>query len=96
MRMASSRPPFLLAIFPPNFSIPYHWHPHDTIYIIKRGELILEAEGAYAPGDVRWVTGGTAYGPETAGPYGCEFYIISTGPLFAKDPAKEPPPSNDA
>jgi hypothetical protein len=85
-------PPFLLAMFPPNFSVPYHWHPHDTIYIIKSGELILDSEGSYAPGDVRWVNGGIAYGPETAGPDGCEFYIISTGPLFAKDPAKDPPP----
>jgi hypothetical protein len=87
-------PPFLLAMFPPNFSVPYHWHPHDTIYIIKSGELIIESEGSYGAGDVRWVNGGTAYGPETAGPGGCDFYIISTGPLSAKDPAKEPPPSS--
>jgi hypothetical protein len=86
-------PPFLLAMFPPKFTVPYHWHPHDTIYIVKSGELIIESEGSYRPGDVRWVNGGSVYGPETAGPNGCEFYIISTGPLFAKDPAKEPPPS---
>jgi hypothetical protein len=86
-------PPFLLAIFPADFSVPYHWHPHDTIYIVKSGELIIESEGSYRPGDVRWVNGGRPYGPETAGPDGCEFYIMSTGPLFAKDPAKEPPPS---
>jgi hypothetical protein len=85
-------PPFLLAMFPPHFIVPYHWHPHDTIYIIKSGELIIESEGSYVPGDVRWVKGGSAYGPETAGPSGCDFYIISTGPLSAKDPAKEPPP----
>ncbi len=83
---------FMLTRFAPNYRAPSHWHPSDTIYIVTRGEFGVEGEGVYRPGDVRWVRGGTAYGSETAGPDGCEFYIVSMGEFDVKDPNKEAPP----
>lgn len=86
---------FLLTRFAPDYRAPSHWHPSDTIYIITRGEFTVEGESTYRPGDVRWVRGGTAYGEESAGPEGCEFYIVSLGPFDVKDPAAEAPPRGD-
>jgi hypothetical protein len=83
---------FMLTRFSPHFRAPSHWHPSDTIYIITKGEFGVEGEGVYRPGDVRWVRGGTAYGSETAGADGCEFYIVSLGEFDVKDPGKEAPP----
>jgi len=72
--------PYLLeADFPPNFYAGIHWHPHDTIYLITAGELRFGDEGWFRPGDIRWVRGGHAYGPETAGPEGVRFFLISLG-----------------
>jgi Cupin domain. len=86
---------FMLTRFAPNYRAPSHWHPSDTIYIITQGEFSVEGEGTYRPGDVRWVKGGTAYGSESAGPDGCEFYIVSMGPFDVHDPEKVPPPNGD-
>lgn len=72
--------PYLLeADFPPNFYAGIHWHPHDTIYLITAGELRFGDEGWFRPGDIRWVRGGHAYGPETAGAEGVRFFLISLG-----------------
>jgi hypothetical protein len=89
-------PAFLHVTFDPGFVMPYHWHPHDTVYIITKGEFIVEGEGSYVPGNVRWVKGGSAYGPELTGPNGCEFYLITQGPFAVKNPAVEAPPSGTA
>ncbi|HEX4109242.1 MAG TPA: hypothetical protein VHX88_13985 [Solirubrobacteraceae bacterium] len=78
--------------FPPDYRAPSHWHPSDTIYIIRRGLFIVEGEKPYHPGDVRWVKGGFAYGQETAGPEGCEFFLASLGPFAVCDPDENPPP----
>jgi hypothetical protein len=83
---------FGLYRFPPNYKAPSHWHPSDTIYIITQGVFEVEGEAAYYPGDVRWVGGGFAYGRETAGPEGCEFYLASLGPFAVYDPDEVPPP----
>ncbi len=80
---------------PPDYKAPSHWHPSDTIYVITQGEFSVEGEGTYRPGDVRWVQGGTAYGSESAGPEGCEFYIVSLGPFDVNDPASDTPPRGD-
>lgn len=84
---------FLLTRFAPNAEFPGHWHPSDTIYIITQGEFSVEGEGTYVPGDIRWVRGGTSYGSESAGPDGCEFYILSVGPFAVHDPTVDPPPN---
>ncbi len=79
--------------FDPNYVAPSHWHPSDTIYIIKSGEFHVQGEGCYLPGDFRWVQGGTAYGSEMAGPEGCEFYLISLGPFDVIMPEDQEPPN---
>jgi hypothetical protein len=80
---------------PPNHVGKVHWHPADTVYIVRRGQFIVEAEGTYEVGDIRWVKAGTAYGPEGAGPEGCEVILVAAGsfPLPTFDPAVDPPPA---
>ena len=53
---------------------------------------MIEGEGSYVAGQVRWVRGGFAYGAEGAGPEGCEFYYFSLGPYGQFDPDRDPPP----
>ena len=77
----------------PGASSPRHWHPSDTVYIVRRGELVIPGEGSYREGEVRWVRGGTAYGPEMGGPDGVEFYFVSMGPFGTIDPDVTPPPA---
>lgn len=72
-------PNLLQAQFPPNFSAGDHWHPFDTIYLITKGEMKVGGEGSYRPGDIRWVKAGHVYGPEEAGPDGCEFFLLALG-----------------
>ena len=89
----------LIFTFPPNYVGKVHWHPADTVYVIRRGQFIVEGEGTYEVGDLRWVKAGTAYGPEGAGPDGCEVLLIGKGdfPLPTYDPSIDPPPgSGDA
>jgi len=69
----------------PNGATPRHSHPSDTVYIVRRGQLVVPGEGVYNEGEVRWVKANTVYGPEAAGPDGCEFYYVSMGP-FGSDP----------
>jgi len=84
----------LIFTFPPNYVGTVHWHPTDTVYVIRRGEFIVEGEGTFVAGDIRWVKSGTAYGPEAAGPEGCEVMLIGAGafPLPTYDPAIVSPP----
>ena len=81
--------------FPPNYVGKVHWHPADTVYVVRRGQFIVEGEGTYEPGDIRWVKAGTPYGPERAGPDGCEVLLVAAGtfPLPTHDPTVEPPPA---
>jgi hypothetical protein len=76
----------------PGASSPRHWHPSDTVYIVRRGELVIPGEGSYREGEVRWVRGGTAYGPEMGGPDGVEFWFVSMGPFGTIDPDVTPAP----
>ena len=79
-RILRSREPFLIeADFPANFYAGEHWHPHDTIYLITQGEMRIGDEGAFCPGDIRWVKAGHAYGPEEAGEQGVQFHLFSLG-----------------
>ena len=65
--------------FPPNYRGELHSHPSDTVYVIRQGQFLVEGEGTYDVGDIRWVKAGTPYGPEGAGPDGCEVLLIGTG-----------------
>ena len=68
--------------FPPNCKADPHAHNYDTVYVVTKGTLTFnDGTGWYKPGDVRWVRANTMYGPEEAGPEGCEFVLVSTGPI---------------
>lgn len=67
--------------FPPHYAGVEHSHPEDTVYLVRRGEFIVDGEGTYLPGDMRWVKAGTMYGPERAGAEGCEVILITSGPF---------------
>ena len=84
----------LIFTLPPNYVGKVHWHPADTVYVVRRGQFIVESEGTYEVGDVRWVKAGTPYGPERSGPEGCEVMLMAAGsfPLPTCDPAVDPPP----
>jgi hypothetical protein len=84
----------LIFTFPPNYVGKVHWHPTDTVYVIRRGQFIVANEGTFEEGDIRWVKAGTAYGPEQAGPDGCEVMLIGAGkfPLPSFDPTVDPAP----
>ena len=69
-----------------------HWHLSDTVYLVTKGEFIVEGEEPYREGDLRWVRGGFAYGPERSGPDGCEYLFFSLGPYDKLDPDEYPPP----
>jgi hypothetical protein len=83
---------FIYVRFPPHFVAPEHWHTSPTIYIITKGEFHVDGEGTYRAGDFRWVEGGFAYGAESAGEEGCEFYLGSLGPFGTFEPKFTPPP----
>ena len=68
-------PPVMHIRFVANYVEPPHWHGLDTLYVITAGELTVGSEGVYRVGDIRWVRAGTFYGPEVAGPEGCEFVL---------------------
>jgi hypothetical protein len=72
--------------FPPHYAGVVHSHPEDTVYIVRRGQFIVDGEGTFEVGDMRWVKAGTSYGPERAGADGCEVILITKGDF---------PPRND-
>ena len=68
--------------FPPNTRADRHAHAADTIYVIMRGSMTFnDGTGWYKTGDVRWVRANHTYGPEESGPDGCEFILVSMGPI---------------
>jgi mannose-6-phosphate isomerase-like protein (cupin superfamily) len=68
--------------FPPNTVAERHAHAADTIYVITKGTMTFnDGTGWYGAGDVRWVRANNTYGPEESGPEGCEFILISMGPI---------------
>lgn len=70
-------PPIMHVRFAPDHVEQPHWHSADTLYVITAGEFVVGGEGAYHVGDIRWVRGGTFYGPERAGSQGCEFILAA-------------------
>ena len=79
-RVLKNNGPFLIeAKFPAHFCADQHWHPYDTIYVVTTGEMRIGDEGAFRPGDIRWVKAGHTYGPEEAGSEGVQFHLFSLG-----------------
>jgi len=70
--------PFVLHVQdPPHKTRDRHCHRGDVIYFYTQGEHHIEGEGIYRAGDVRWTRGGHVYGPETTGPEGASWWVIS-------------------
>jgi len=74
--------------FPPGYVGVVHSHPEDTVYLVRRGEFIVDGEGTFLPGDLRWVKAGTMYGPERAGAEGCEVVLVTKGGFPPKNGTK--------
>ncbi len=62
---------------PPHTTRPRHSHHGDVCYLYVQGEHHIDGEGVYLPGDVRWTRAGHAYGPETTGPEGGTWWLIT-------------------
>ncbi|MGE0307070.1 MAG: cupin domain-containing protein [Acidimicrobiia bacterium] len=75
----TDQPFMLLVTFPPNHVVNSHWHGSDCFYLVSKGSMTVGEEGEYKPGDIRWVKGGTYYGPEVMGADGCTFMLIGVG-----------------
>jgi len=82
LRRISSDPAVRQVTFPPHATLGVHSHPCDTLYVIQSGEFIVDGEGSYRPGELRWVKAGVVYGPERAGPDGTVLLIVSTNGPF--------------
>lgn len=92
--------PFVMQVAdPPNKTRPAHHHHGDVIYFYIQGEHHIEGEGTYRTGDVRWARAGHVYGPETTGPEGGTWWLVSYAdpiPVQANDgqPAVDTPPAD--
>lgn len=65
----------------PNVQGSAHWHEVDTVYVVTQGSLSFGfGDRVCHAGELRWCRAGYFYGPETAGPEGCEFYLVGSGP----------------
>lgn len=62
---------------PPHTTRGRHQHQGDVVYFYVEGEHHIEGEGTYRAGDVRWVRAGQCYGPETTGPDGGTWWVVS-------------------
>ena len=85
------RPFVFLVEDPPRKTRARHHHHGDVLYVYVRGEHHIEGEGTYRAGDLRWTRAGHAYGPETTGPEGGAWWVISYSdpiPVEASDPAQ--------
>lgn len=68
--------------FPPNTKADRHAHNYTTVYYITKGSMTFnDGSGWYYPGDLRWISADHEYGPEESGPDGCEFLLVSYGPM---------------
>lgn len=72
--------PFIMHVAdPPHKQRPRHHHHADVLYVYTDGELHIEGEGVYRAGDLRWTRAGHPYGPETTGPQGGAWWVITQG-----------------
>lgn len=61
--------------FPPGFVVDPHTHRTDYAEILLSGTLSVD-RSELVPGDVRIVRAGTGYGPQIAGPEGCDLILV--------------------
>jgi ectoine hydroxylase-related dioxygenase (phytanoyl-CoA dioxygenase family) len=70
--------PFVMLVSdPPDHTRAAHHHHGDVFYVYVQGEHHVHGERTYRAGDVRWVRAGHAYGPETTGPDGGSWWVLS-------------------
>jgi len=43
----------MLLRLPPNHRAAPHWHTSDTVYVVTRGEFVIEGEGSFFPDQAR-------------------------------------------
>ncbi len=90
LRRISSEPSMVEVTFPPGARLGLHSHPTDTLYIFRSGEFIIEGEGSFGAGDLRWVRSGVEYGPESAGSEGAVALVVALNGKFGTTWATEP------
>lgn len=71
------RPFVFMVEDPPDKTRSRHYHHGDVLYVYVAGEHHIEGEGTYRAGDLRWTRAGHTYGPETTGPDGGAWWVIS-------------------
>ena len=70
--------PYMIKVSdPPHTTRPRHSHHGDVCYLYVQGEHHIAGEGVYRSGDVRWTRAGHIYGPETTGPEGGTWWLIT-------------------
>ena len=102
--MGQNGQPFVFLVEDPPFKTrPRHHHHGDVLYVYVRGEHTIEGEATYRAGDLRWTKAGHVYGPETTGPDGGAWWVISySDPIAVNAPteaaaiAAEPPAPRSA
>lgn len=62
---------------PPHQQQPRHHQSADVMHVYTDGELHIEGQGVYRVGDLRWTRAGHPYGPETTGPQGGAWWMIT-------------------
>lgn len=88
--------PFVIHVEdPPNKTRARHHHHDDVLYVYTKGEHHIEGEGTYRPGDIRWTRKGHVYGPETTGPEGGAWWVISYSDPIPVDETEDVPTSLD-
>ena len=88
----SGRPFAFMVEDPPHKTRERHYHHGDVIYVYTKGEHHIEGEGTYRAGDIRWTKAGHIYGPETTGPEGGAWWVISyNDPIPVDSPATGEP-----
>jgi hypothetical protein len=84
------RPFVFLVEDPPHKTRARHHHHGDVLYVYVRGEHHIAGEGTYRAGDLRWTRAGHVYGPETTGPEGGAWWVVSYSdpiPVDATEPS---------
>ena len=72
---AAAAPQVVVARFEPGQEIVPHTHACNYLeYIVTGSQKVGKTK--FEAGDVRWVAGGTGYGPITIGPAGCTVLIV--------------------
>lgn len=76
-------PILMLTHFPPDRELPRHDHPAPFCDAVVEGSMwVADDDTWYERGAVRFIPGGTAYGPTRSGPDGLtllEFYATAEG-----------------